>query len=67
MFFGAEPVAWTTPVARDVALPEPSLFVAVTATRSRLPTSAVCTVYCLLLAPLMLPQLPPCESQRSHW
>src|SRR5438309_1763584 len=67
VFLGAEPVAWTTSVGREVAVPEPSLLVAVTTTRSRFPTSVVWIVYWRLLAPLIGLQPPPCESQRSHW
>src|SRR5437588_2788735 len=66
VFFGACPVACTTSVGRDVASPEPELFVAVTWTRSRWPTSVVVTVYCRELAPLICWQLPASLSQRSH-
>jgi len=41
---GAVPVALTTSVGREVAVPDPELFVAVTATFSRWPTSALVTV-----------------------
>jgi len=41
VFFGAVPVGCTTPVGRDSATPLPLLFVAVTCTRSRWPTSPV--------------------------
>ncbi len=44
VFFGADPVATTALVGRDVATPEPLPFVAVTCTRRRELTSAVCTV-----------------------
>jgi hypothetical protein len=67
VFFGAEPVAWTTSVGRDVALPDPLALVAVTCTRRRWPTSAVCTVYWLLFAPAIESQLPAWASHRSHW
>jgi hypothetical protein len=59
-------VAATTDVCLDVAEPEPSVFVAVTATRSVCPTSFDETVYCLLLAPPMFAQLPPARSQLCH-
>lgn len=44
VFFGAAPVGCTTSVGRETATPEPLLFVAVTCTRRRWPTSAVWTV-----------------------
>jgi len=67
VFFGAVPVGLTTSVGREAATPEPLLFVAVTCTRTRCPTSAVCRVYCWLVAPAIAPQFPPWSSQRSHW
>ncbi len=66
VFFGACPVAATIPVGREVAVPEPELFVAVTMTRSLWPTSAVVSVYCLLVAPAIGAQVPPAVSQRSQ-
>ena len=47
----------TTPVA---------VFVAVTTTRSVAPASADCSAYELAVAPLMLAQFAPAESQRRH-
>ena len=44
VFFGADPVAATVLVGREVAWPEPEPFVAVTWTRSREPTSPVWAV-----------------------
>src|ERR1700688_1899579 len=58
VFFGAAPVGWTIPVGRETATPEPLLFVAVTCTFRRWPTSAVATVYCSLVAPAIEAQLP---------
>jgi hypothetical protein len=66
-FFGAAPVALTVPVGRETATPFPELFDAVTWTFSVEPTSAVCTVYWLLVAPEIALQFPACASQRSHW
>ena len=67
VFFGAEPVAFTTSVGRETAMPEPLLFVAVTCTRRRLSTSPDDTVYVWLVAPVMGVQLPAWALQRSHW
>jgi hypothetical protein len=66
VFFGAWPLAWTTSVGREVAVPDPELFVAVTMTRSRWPTSAAARVYRLLVAPPIGAQLPPAVSHRCH-
>src|SRR5438477_138264 len=53
-------------VSGVVATAEPREFVAVTTTRIRWPTSAAATVYRLLVAPPIGPQLPPAVSQRCH-
>src|SRR3954447_16822345 len=67
VFFGAWPVAWTTFVGRETATPLPDAFVAVTWTRTRLPTSVLVSVYCREVAPEMALQFPPDASQRCHW
>jgi hypothetical protein len=66
VFFGAEPVACTTSVAREVAFPAPSLFDARTATRTRCPTSVVIKVYWRLFAPAIAVHEPASVSQLSH-
>jgi hypothetical protein len=66
VFAGEVPVA-TTPVWADVADVEPATFVAVTTTRIVAPASADCSAYELAVAPLMLTQFAPAESQRRHW
>jgi hypothetical protein len=55
-----------TAVGTEVAFVEPSRLVAVTRTRSVLPTSTPLSVYVLLVAPLIAEQLPPLRSQRRH-
>jgi hypothetical protein len=67
VFLGAWPTAVTTWVAREVAWPAPELFVAVTWTRRRLPTSAVVTVYFCDVAPPIGWQFAPPAPQRCHW
>src|SRR5262249_26222818 len=57
----------TTAVGAESAKLAPALFVAVTPTRTVLPTSTDASVYVLPLAPMMSAQLPPLESQRRHW
>jgi hypothetical protein len=57
----------TTAVCADVAEPGPSGFVAVTVTRSVLPTSADCTLYVCAVAPAIGAHALPLESQRCHW
>jgi hypothetical protein len=63
---GPVPAACTTDVAFDVAELEPSLFDAVTRTRSRFPTSAPPAVYRMFVAPAIAPHPPPAELHRSH-
>ena len=65
VFSGAAPFA-IRPVGPDTALAEPSELVAVTATRSRRPTSPDRTTKVWFVAPEMLPQLLPFLSQRCH-
>src|SRR3954454_5034100 len=60
-------VAGMTAVGTLVESSLPSLFFAVTTTRSELPPSAPCSLYVLSFAPAMLAQLPPFLSQRRHW
>jgi hypothetical protein len=55
-----------TAVGTDVAFADPSLFVAVTRTRSVLPTSTRRSRYVLAVAELILEHAPPFVSQRSH-
>jgi hypothetical protein len=57
----------TAAVCADVAAVEPFRFEAVTITRKVLPASAVETVFADAVAPLIALQVPPAESQRSHW
>jgi hypothetical protein len=64
---GGELAVATTAVCADVAAVEPFRFEAVTITRMVLPTSAVESVFAEAVAPLLALQLPPAESQRSHW
>jgi hypothetical protein len=56
----------TTAVAAEVACTVPSLFEAVTATRSVLPTSPRATTYLEPLSPVTAPHAPPLASQRTH-
>jgi hypothetical protein len=63
---GAVGAAFTTALGTDVELLVPSLFFAVTVTRSVLPLSTAFSTYVLEVAPLMLEQLPPSVSQRRH-
>ena len=60
-------LAWITAVALEVAVDEPTEFVAVTATRRVLPTSAPVSVYAGSVAPGIAAQAPPAPSQRCHW
>jgi len=55
-----------TLVGAEVAVAEPAPFVAVTAARSRDPTSAAVTTYVAEVAPAIDVHEPPDESQRSH-
>ena len=50
----------------DVAWADPDAFVAVTATRSVLPTSTCCSGNVCAVAPLIVEQLLPFWSQRLH-
>jgi hypothetical protein len=59
--------ARTIAVGTDIALVDPSAFVAVTRTRSVLPTSFDATVYSRLPASEICEQLPPVFEQRNHW
>jgi hypothetical protein len=54
-------------VAAEAAEAAPALFVAVTSTWSRAPTSTAVTEYELAVAPAMFVQFPPDVSQRFHW
>jgi len=58
--------AATTPVGTDVDEFDPSLFFAVTWTRSVFPESTGFSVYVLSVAPLIDEQLPPFASQRRQ-
>ena len=58
---------WTTSVASDVALLLPSVFDAVTSTRSVLPTSPATGEYVCFVAPVMSPHVLPSDAQRRHW
>ena len=57
-------MAATTAVGTDVESVEPSVFVAVTVTRSVAPASMCLSTYVLAVAPLIFAQLPPSWSQR---
>src|SRR5215208_1214695 len=57
----------TTAVGVDVRAVDPSALVAVTRTRSVLPSSGFLSVYVFSLAPPIAAQLPPSLSQRCHW
>ena len=56
----------TVEVGDDVATDEPSVFDAVTTTRTVEPTSLFASAYVLTAAPEMLLQLPPEVLQSSH-
>jgi len=56
----------TTPLGTDVADEAPRLFLAVTRTRSVVPSSADVSLYVFSVAPLMVAQLPPVRSQRRQ-
>ena len=66
MFAGAAAAAVTTPVAAEEADDEPTLFDAVTRTRTVEPTSADVNVYVAEAAGTMSTQQPPPASQRRH-
>jgi hypothetical protein len=57
----------TTAVCAEVAVAEPPLFEAVTATRMVKPASLLESPYEELVAPLTLVQDAPVVSQRRHW
>jgi hypothetical protein len=57
--------AVTTPVAAEVACPDPPLFEAVTVTFKERPSSAVVSAYVAPMAPPIGAQVVPW--QRSHW
>jgi hypothetical protein len=59
--------AITVEVASEVAETDPALFVAVTATPSVVPTSAVTGVYVAPVAPVIAPQLFPPVLHETHW
>ena len=64
--------AWTTAVAFDAAVADPSAFRAVTRTRSRRPTSAATSWYACTVAPPIAAQsvpcgFPPLAGHRTHW
>ena len=59
--------AATTALGAGLALLDPAVFVAVTATRSVCCTSSPVAVYVAPVAPPMSPQLAPVPSQRRHW
>jgi hypothetical protein len=59
--------AWTGAVGEEVACWLPPALDAVTSTSSVPPTSAVTIVYVAEVAPVMLAQFAPFESQRFHW
>jgi hypothetical protein len=65
VFSGARPLS-TTAVAPEVALAEPSEFVAVTVTRSLRPASALRSRYVDAVAPETFEQLSPLELQRRQ-
>ena len=65
MFTGG--VARTVSVGADVAAAEPPRCVAVTVTRSVLPTSAGLAMYVAAVAPSMSTQFAPLASHRRHW
>ena len=70
--FGGPACAVTRSVAFDATVVAPSEFDAVTRTRSRKPTSAVATMYELVVAPPITAQsepssAPPDVGQRTHW
>src|SRR4051794_41405429 len=56
-----------TAVAPEGALSLPPAFVAVTTTRTVLPTSTGTRSYVAAVAPVMSAQLAPAASQRCHW
>src|SRR5262245_60629001 len=64
---GGDGFGFTTAVAAETAVFEPSLLDALTRTRSVSPTSADVTTRVFVSAPMIAEQLPPLVSQRSHW
>ena len=67
VFVGGPELEATTAVALEVAVVEPSEFVAVTLMRSLCPTSLESSSRWFVVSPEMLLQLLPFESQRTHW
>ena len=65
-FTGGAGAAATTAVCAEPAEPEPSVFVAVTATLVVEPTSAEASVYVWPVALAMSAQFAPALSQRRH-
>jgi hypothetical protein len=59
--------AATTGDCGETAVADPPAFEAVTATRRVAPTSAFATEYRFAVAPLIVTQFAPVESQRRHW
>ena len=66
LFTGGAGAAATTAVCAEPAEPEPSAFVAVTATLTVEPTSAEESAYVWPVALAMSTQLAPAPSQRRH-
>src|SRR4051794_29985638 len=60
-------LAATMADGNELTLANPPLFVAVSWTRSRCPTSALRGTYVALVAPLMSEHDPPLASHRRHW
>jgi len=60
------PFAVTTAAVDEFAVAEPSVFWAVTTTRSVVPTSAGCTTYVWFVAPAMSTHAAPVALQRCQ-
>jgi hypothetical protein len=54
-------------VRAELTVLAPATFVAVTATRIRVPTSVEVSVYAAPVAPAIAAQVVPARSQRRHW
>jgi hypothetical protein len=67
VFTGGDGFGEMTSVVADAADPNPTEFIAVTTTRSLQPTSLVVAWNDCAVAPAMLVQPAPAESQRCHW
>jgi hypothetical protein len=65
--FDGGTIGATFAVGADVAVAKPTVFVAVTATTSVEPTSALVSLYVVAVAPATGMQLAPLESQLDHW